>query len=106
MIRRHPVLATILVGRPVLSRSDNQSRTLTEYLRCVRTYTSGAAIGSRPTTIRFPLIEIRGGLKRAAEKHHAEVLGGTKSRSHDVRPVPAFRRNSNTLIMAFGWLAM
>jgi len=28
--------------------------------------------------------------------------GGTTSRSHDVRRVPASRRNSNTLIMAFG----
>ena len=69
------------------------------------TYMSGVAIGSEQTTIRFLLTGIRRDRKKATEKHRAEVRGGTKSRSHDVRHVPAFRRNSNTLIMAFGWLA-
>jgi hypothetical protein len=85
--------------------SDNQSGMVTAYLRCARTYMSGVAIGSGPTTIRFHRIGIRRGRKRAPEKRRAEVPGGTRSRSHDVRHVPAFRRNSNTPIMAFGSFA-
>ena len=70
---------------------------------------SGAAIGLGPTTMRFQLIGIRRDLKRASEKLRAEVPGGTTSRFRDARLVLASRRNSNTLIMAFGsfakWLA-
>ena len=51
-------------------------------------------------TIRFHLIGIRAGRKMATAKYRAEVPGGTTSRSHDVRRVPAFRRNLNTQIMA------
>ncbi len=103
MIRRCPALATMLVGRPALSQSENQSRTVTAYLRCARTFMNGVAIGTPPTTIRFPLIGIRRDRMRAAEKHRAADPGGTRSRSLDVRHVPAFRRNSNTLTMAFAW---
>ncbi len=103
MIRRRPALAIMLVGRVVLSLSENQSQTLTAYLRCARTFTSGVAIGSQPATTRFPRIGIRGDRKRAAEKHRAADPGGTRSRSLDVRHVPAFLRNSNTPIMAFAW---
>ena len=67
---------------------------------------SGVATGSGPTTIRFRPIGIRRDRKKASEKLRAEDPGGTTSRSPDVRRDPAFRRNSNTLIMAFGWFAM
>ena len=85
---------------------DNPSRMITAYLRCARTSMSGVAIGSPPTTIRFPRIGIHRGRKRACGKPRAEAPGGITSRSLDVRRVPAFRRNSNTLIMGFGWFAM
>src|ERR1700679_1773116 len=105
MIRRCPVLATLIDGRPAPSRSDNQNRTATVYSRCASTYTSGVATGLAPITAASHLIGIRGDRKRAAEKHRAEVPGGTTSRSPDVRHVPAFRRNSNTRITASGWPA-
>jgi hypothetical protein len=53
----------------------------------------------------YHLIEIRKGRKKAREKLRAEVPGDTKSRFHDARHVPASRRNSVTLIMAFGSFA-
>ena len=109
MIRRIHVPPTTVVGRPALSQLDNHNRMLTAYSKCVRTYMSGAATGSGPTTMRFRLIGIRKDPKRAKEKRRAEAPGGTKSRFHVARHVPASRRNSNTLITAFGsfakWLA-
>jgi len=66
---------------------------------------SGAAIGTKPTTMPYPRIEIRKDRKKAKEKLRAEVPGDTKSRFHDARHVPASRQNSVTLIMAFGSFA-
>jgi hypothetical protein len=103
MIHPFHARATMIVGRRVLSRLENQTRMLTAYSICARTYMSGVAIGSRPITTRFHLSGIRADRKRAAEKHPAEGPGVTTSRSHDVQHVPAFHQNSNTLIMAFGW---
>ena len=101
MIRRRPVLATMTAGRRDRSRWDNRSPTPTVYLRCARTSTSGAAIGLQPATTRSHLSGTRRERKRAAEKHRGAAPGGTISKSHDVRPVPAFLRNSNTRTMAF-----
>jgi hypothetical protein len=61
---------------------------------------SGVVIGSGPTTIRFRQIGIRRDRKKASEKLRAEDPGGTTLKSPDVRRDPAFRRNSDTLIMA------
>ena len=105
MSRRHPVLATRTAGRLDRSRSDDRSRMPTVYLRCARTFMSGAAIGSQLATMRSRLSGIRGDRKRAAEKHREEAPGGITSRSHDVRPVPAFHRNLNTQTMVFVWPA-
>ena len=63
---------------------------------------SGVVTGSTPTTMRSHPSGIHKDRKKAREKRRAEDLGGTTSKSHDVRRVPASRRNSNTLIMAFG----
>jgi hypothetical protein len=76
-----------------------------DYSTCARTCMSGAATGTGPTTMRFHLIGIRRDRKKAREKLRAEVPGGTKSKFHDARHGPASRRNSNTLIMAFGSFA-
>ncbi len=57
--------------------------------------------GSGPNTIRFHQIaRIRWDRKKGSEELCAEDPGGTTLKSHDVRRDPAFRRNSNTLIMA------
>jgi hypothetical protein len=66
---------------------------------------SGAAIGTKPTTMPYLQIEIRKDRKKAREKLRAEVPGDTKSRFHDARHVLASRRNSATPIMAFGSFA-
>ena len=55
--------------------------------------------------MRFPLIGIRADRKRATAKHRAEAPGGTTSKSHVVRHVPAFPRNSSMRIMVFVWSA-
>ena len=47
MIRRIRVPPTTVVGRPARTQSGNRNRMLTAYSKCVRTCTSGAAIGSR-----------------------------------------------------------
>ena len=105
MLHRCPVVTTMLVGRADRNRSHNRSRMPTVYLKCARTYTSGAVIGSRPATTAFHRIEIRRARKQPAEKPLAEAPGGTRSRSHDVRRAPAFRRNSSTRTMVFGLFA-
>jgi hypothetical protein len=63
---------------------------------------SGAAIGSRSTTMRFHLSGIQTAPKKAQGERRAEVPGGIRSRFHGAQHVPASRRNSNTLIMGFG----
>ena len=63
---------------------------------------SGVVTGSTPATMRSHLSGIHKDPKKAREKRRAEDPGDTTSRCHDVRRVPASRRNSNTLIMAFG----
>ena len=63
---------------------------------------SGVVTGSTRATMQSHLSGIHKDRKKAREKRRAEDPGGTISRSHDVRRVPASRRNSNTLIMAFG----
>jgi hypothetical protein len=50
----------------------------------------------------FYPIGIRKCRQKARQKLRAEVPGGTISRFHDARHVPASRPNSNTLITAFG----
>ena len=102
MIRHNHVPSTKIAGRPALSLSGNHSRMVTAYSRCARTCTSGVVTGSTPATMRSHLSGIHEDRKKAREKRRAEDPGGTTSRSHDVRRVPASRRNSNTLIMAFG----
>src|SRR5215471_9012097 len=102
MIRHNHVPSTKIAGRPALSLSGNHSRMVTAYSRCARTCMSGVVTGSTPATMRSHLSGIHKDRKKAREKRRAEDPGGTISRSHDVRRVPAFRRNSNTLIMAFG----
>ena len=104
MIRRHHVRVTKLAGKRALSRWGNHSRMPTAYSIFTRTCMSGAATGMGPTTMRFRLIGIRRGRQKEREKRRAEVPGGTRSRFHDALPVPASRRNSNTLIMLPGRL--
>ena len=102
MIRHNHVPSTKIAGRPALSLSGNHSRIVTAYSRCARTCMSGVVTGSTPATMRSHLSGIHEDRKKAREKRRAEDPGGTTSRSHDVRRVPASRRNFNTLIMAFG----
>jgi hypothetical protein len=110
----HPSQKTRRMGHPGICCTFGRGQELPRFMppknrvspqRCGRTYMSGVAIGSGPTTIRFHLTGIRRDRQRAPEKHRAEVPGGTTSRSHDVQHVPASRRNSNTLTMAFGSFA-
>ena len=103
MIRQCPVLATTLVGRTDLKRSDNRIPILTAFLRCARTYMSGVAIGSERITTGAHRRGIRRGRKRGTERPRGEVRGDTRSRSRDARLAPAFRQNSSTRTMAFGW---
>jgi len=102
MIRHNHVPSTKIAGRPALSLSGNHSRMVTAYSRCARTCMSGVVTGSTPATMRSHLSGLHKDRKKAREKRRAEDPGGTTSRSHDVRRAPASRRNSNTLIMAFG----
>jgi hypothetical protein len=67
---------------------------------------SGVVTGSTPATMRSHQSGIHKDPKKACEKRRAEDPGDTTSRSHDVRRVPASRRNSNTLIMPFGSTAV
>src|SRR5215475_12513872 len=106
MIRHNLVPSTKIAGRLAPSLSGNHSRIVTAYLRCARTCMSGVVTGSTPATIQSHLSGIHEDRKKASEKRRAEDPGGTTSRSHDVRRGPASRRNSNTLIMAFGLSAV
>src|ERR1700722_16476669 len=103
MSRQSPVPATTLVGRTDLNRLDNRNPMSTAFLRCARTYMSGAAIGSKRITTGAHRIEIRRGRKQAVEEHRGEVRGDTRSRSRDARLGPAFRQSSGTRTMAFAW---
>ena len=101
MSRQSNVPATTLVGRTDPNKWDSRHPMLTAFLRCARTYMSGAAIGFKPITTEAHQIEIRKERKQAPEKHRVEVRGGTRSRSRDARLAPAFRLSSSTRTMAF-----
>ena len=102
-IHPHPGLATMLAGKPALKRSHSLSPMLMASMRCAKTYMSGVVTGLRPATTRRHQIATLTAPKRAAERPRAADPGATTSRSRDAQRVPAFRRNLNTLTMAFGW---
>src|SRR6185369_7119777 len=74
----------------------NPNRTLTAYMKCVRTCTNGAAIGLIPLTTPSPPTAIHVDPNKAPANLLAEDHGGTTSRSHAAPLAPASRPNSNT----------
>jgi hypothetical protein len=100
MIRPHLGRATRVAGKQALSRSGNHRPTPTDYSTFARTCTNGATTGTGPTITLSHRIGILKDREQAREKLRAEVLGGIRSRFHDARRVLAYRRNSDTQIMA------
>ncbi len=106
MNRRSYGLNTPAAGVQGPSLSVEAWPTVSACVKCVRTYTSGAAIGSTPLGIGSRQLAIRAAPNPEHAKLRAVVPGVTTLRFRAVPPAPAFHPNSDTPITASVWPAI